>query len=425
MAAADEAARDPGPAPPGRPAGHARLVLLLAALSSFGPLSIDMYLPALPAMARDLQTPAAVAQLSLTACLAGLATGQLLAGPLSDARGRRRPLLIGVAGYAAASALCAAAPGIWALLALRLVQGFAGAAGIVIARAIVRDLYDGDELARFYALLLMVNGAAPILAPIAGAQLLHFTTWRGVFAVLALIGAALLGAAAAGLPETLPPGRRRRGGGRAILRDGRRLVTDREFCGYALASGLAFGAMFAYISGSPFVLQAMFGISPQLFSVIFAINGLGIIAAGQVARRLIGRVPPRALLTAGLTGSAAGGAALLIAAVAGAGLPAILPALFVVVASVGFILPNATALALANHARDAGSASAVLGLAQFAIGAAAAPLVGIAGPHTDLPMAIVICVLGISARLSRPRGSPPGRPSTPPLGPIATGPGAH
>ena len=126
MAAADEAARDPGPAPPGRPAGHARLVLLLAALSSFGPLSIDMYLPALPAMARDLQTPAAVAQLSLTACLAGLATGQLLAGPLSDARGRRRPLLIGVAGYAAASALCAAAPSIWALLALRLVQGFAG-----------------------------------------------------------------------------------------------------------------------------------------------------------------------------------------------------------------------------------------------------------------------------------------------------------
>jgi DHA1 family bicyclomycin/chloramphenicol resistance-like MFS transporter len=406
MAAADDAAADPGPAPPGHRAGHARLVLLLAALSSFGPLSIDMYLPALPGMARDLQTSAAVAQLSLTACLAGLATGQLLAGPLSDARGRRRPLLIGVAGYAAASALCAAAPSIWALLALRLVQGFAGAAGIVIARAIVRDLYDGDELARFYALLLMVNGAAPILAPIAGAQLLHFTTWRGIFAVLALIGVALLGAAAAGLPETLPPGRRRSGGGRAILRDGRRLVTDREFCGYALASGLAFGAMFAYISGSPFVLQAMFGISPQLFSVIFAVNGLGIIVAGQVARRLIGRVSPRALLTAGLTGSAAGGVALLIAALAGAGLPAILPALFVVVASVGFILPNATALALASHASDAGSASAVLGLAQFAIGAAAAPLVGVAGPHTDLPMAIVICVLGISARLSRPRLSP-------------------
>src|ERR1022692_4662599 len=215
MAAGREAEGDAGPRPAAS-AGHARLVLILGALSSFAPLSIDMYLPALPAMARDLHTSAAAAQLSLTACLIGLATGQLLAGPLSDARGRRRPLLVGVAGYAVASALCVAAPSIWALLALRLVQGFAGAAGIVIARAIVRDLYDGDELARFYALLLMVNGAAPILAPIAGAQLLHFTTWRGVFAVLALIGAALLGAAAAGLPETLPPDRRRPGDGRAI-----------------------------------------------------------------------------------------------------------------------------------------------------------------------------------------------------------------
>jgi MFS transporter, DHA1 family, multidrug resistance protein len=145
---------------------------------------------------------------------------------------------------------------------------------------------------------------------------LHFTTWRGIFAVLALIGVALLGAAAAGLPETLPPDRRRSGGGRAILRDGGRLVTDREFRGYALASGLAFAAMFAYISGSPFVLQAMFGISPQLFSVIFAINGLGIIVAGQVARRLIGRVSPRALLAARLSGSAAGGVTLLITALA-------------------------------------------------------------------------------------------------------------
>jgi DHA1 family bicyclomycin/chloramphenicol resistance-like MFS transporter len=378
-------------------------VLLLGALSSFAPLSIDMYLPALPAMARDLHTAAATAQLSLTACLIGLAAGQLLAGPLSDARGRRRPLLVGVALYAAASALCAVAPGIWILLALRLAQGFAGAAGIVIARAVVRDRYDGDDLARFYALLLIVNGAAPILAPILGAQLLHVTTWRGVFAVLAAIGVVLLAAAGRWLPESLPPDRRQTGGARAMLRDGRKLLADREFGGYALASGFAFGAMFAYISGSPFVLQAKFGVSPQLFSLIFAINGLGIIATGQVSRWLIGRVSPRALLTVGLTGSALGGLTLLVAALAGAGLPLILPGLFVVVASTGFVLPNATALALARHAHDAGSASGVLGLAQFAIGAAAAPLVGVAGPHTDLPMAIVICGLGIGARLLAPR----------------------
>jgi MFS transporter, DHA1 family, multidrug resistance protein len=385
------------------PRSRVRDVLLLGALSSFAPLSIDMYLPALPVMARDLHTSAATAQLSLTACLIGLAAGQLLAGPLSDARGRRRPLLVGVAVYAAASALCIAAPNIWVLLALRLAQGLAGAAGIVIARAVVRDRYDGDDLARFYALLLIVSGAAPILAPILGAQLLHVTTWRGVFAVLALIGVVLLAASAAGLPESLPPQRRQTGGARAMLRDGRLLLADRSFRGYALSSGLAFGAMFAYISGSPFVLQAKFGISPQLFSLIFAINGLGIIVAGQVSRRLIGRVPPRALLTIGLTGSAAGGVALLVAAVAGLGLPLILPGLFVVVASIGIVLPNATALALDRHAHDAGSASGVLGLAQFAIGAAAAPLVGVAGPRTDLPMAIVICALGLGARLLAPR----------------------
>jgi MFS transporter, DHA1 family, multidrug resistance protein len=386
-------------------------VVILGALSAFAPLSIDMYLPALPAMTRDLHTSAAAAQLSLTACLIGLAAGQLLAGPLSDARGRRGPLLAGVAAYALASALCIVAPGIWVLLVLRLIQGFAGAAGIAIARAVVRDLYDGPEMARFYALLLIVSSAAPIIAPIIGAQLLHFTSWRGVFAVLALTGGVLLAAVAAGLPETLPPERRRTGGARAALRAGRRLLADRQFGGYTLASGLAIGAMFAYISGSPFVLQAKFGVSPQLFSLIFAVNGLGIIAAGQVSRQLTGRVTLRALLSAGLTGSAAGGAVLLAGATAGLGLPLILPALFVMVSSVGLIQPNATALALDGHARDAGSASGVLGLAQYAIGAVTAPLVGVAGPHADLPMAIVICVLGVSARLCLPRAGPAAAPA--------------
>jgi DHA1 family bicyclomycin/chloramphenicol resistance-like MFS transporter len=357
-------------------------------------------------MARDLHASPAAAQLSLTACLVGLAVGQLLAGPLSDARGRRRPLLAGVAVYAVASALCVVAPGIWILLVLRLAQGLAGAAGIVIARAVVRDRYEGDAMARFYALLLIVNGAAPILAPVIGGQLLHVTTWRGVFAVLAGIGVVLLAASAAGLPESLPPGRRQTGGLRATLRDGRQLLADRSFGAYALASGLAFGAMFAYISGSPFVLQAKFGISPQLFSLIFAVNGVGIIVTGQVSRSLIGRVDLRTLLRAGLTGSAVGGVALLAAALAGLGLPVILPALFVVASSVGLVLPNAMALGLARHAHDAGSASGVMGLAQFAIGAAAAPLVGVAGARTDLPMALVICALGAAARGLAPRRRP-------------------
>lgn len=317
-----------------------------------------------------------------------------------------------MATYTAASLLCVVAPDIWALLALRLLQGLAGAAAIVIARAMVRDLYEGNELARFYALLLIVNGAAPIAAPIIGGQLLRFTSWRGVFAVLAVVGAVLLIVAAGWLPETLPAARRHRGGARALLRDGGRLVTDREFTGYALASGLAFGAMFAYISGSPFVLQAKFGVSPQLFSLIFAINGLGIIGAGLASRQMIGRRSARDLLTIGLTCSAGGGLLLLAAALLRIGLPLILPALFAMVSSVGFILPNATALALARYARQAGIAAAVVGVAQFAIGAAAAPLVGIAGSHNDVPMAVVISVLGVSARLSRPRVRAP-RPGEP------------
>jgi len=386
--------------------GRVRLALILGALSAFAPLSIDMYLPALPSVARTLHSSPSLAQLSLTACLIGLAAGQLLAGPVSDARGRRRPLQAGIAVYAAASALCVLAPGIGVLLGLRLLQGFAGAAGIVISRAIVRDLYDGAEMARFFSMLVMVNGAAPVFAPLIGAQLLRVTSWRGVFAVLALIGAALLVVVSRWLPESLPPGRRRTGGLRAVAKDGAALARDRHFSRYALAGGLAFGAMFAYISGSPFVLEGKFGISPQLFSLLFAINGAGIVGAGELSRRLTGRLTQRKLLTAGLAGSAAGGAALLVAALTGTGLPLVLPALFVVVASVGLSLPNSTSLALARHGSQAGSASAVLGVAQFAIGAAAAPLVGVAGPRNDLPMAIVICVLGVSAWLSRPR---PGR----------------
>ncbi len=369
-----------------------------------------MYLPALPSMARALHCSPSAAQLSLTACLIGLAAGQVLAGPMSDARGRKRPLLAGVAVYAAASAACIVAPGIGVLLVLRLAQGLAGAAGIVIARAMVRDLYSGEQMARFYALLLMVNGAAPIAAPVIGGQLLRVTSWRGVFAVLALTGVALLTAAALGLPETLPPGRRRAGGLRDTAAVARQLLADRRFIRYGLASGLAFGAMFAYISGSPFVLQAKFGISPQLFSALFALNGLGIVAAGQLSRRLTGRWPLHSLLVLGLTGSAAGGVALLAAALTGTGLPLILPALFVLVASIGLILPNAVALALAPHPDVAGSASGMLGLAQFAVGAAAAPLVGIAGPRTDLPMAVIICALGVSARLICPGRAAPRDP---------------
>ena len=407
--------RDATDEPPPAASRRTRLVLILGALSAFGPLSIDMYLPGLPALREDFDAGASAAQLTLSACLLGLGAGQLLTGPVSDALGRRRPLLVGLAAYAVASLFCAIAPSIEALIALRFVQGFAGAAGIVIARAVVRDLHAGVAAARFFSLLMLVNGLAPILAPVFGGQLLRVTYWRGVFVALAVVGALLLLAGATGLGETHPPERRQTGGGRATAAAFRRLVTDRAFVGYTLSAGFALAAMFGYIAGSPFVLQEIHGVSPQLFSVLFGVNALGLVIAGQINGRLVGRVPLTRLLAAGLIAAATGGMTLLVVvAVGGIGLVGILPALFLVVASLGFVLPNATALALSAHPRIAGSASAMLGVLQYAIGAAAAPLVGIACEETALPMAVVIAALGAAALaayllLAQPGGRDPNR----------------
>jgi DHA1 family bicyclomycin/chloramphenicol resistance-like MFS transporter len=372
-------------------------MLLLGALSAFGPLSLDMYLPALPRLSADLHAAPSQGQLTLTACLVGLALGQLVAGPASDARGRRRPLLAGLAAYAVGSALCAVAPSIWALVALRLGQGFAGAAGIVIARAIVRDRYEGVAAARYFAALMLVNGAAPILAPLLGAGLLKVTSWRGVFWVLAGVGAALLVAAAAGLAETLPADRRRRGGLRSTAAGFRGLLADRSFVGTAGSAGLVLAGMFGYIAGSSFVLQDIYGLSPQQFGLVFAVNACGIVALSQLSRFVVHRVGPLPLMRTGVCLAATGGVALLVAVLAGAGLPGILPALFTVVASVGLVMPNSAALALAPHADRAGSASALLGSGQLILGAVVAPLVGLAGAATAVPMAVVVCAAELAA----------------------------
>jgi MFS transporter, DHA1 family, multidrug resistance protein len=394
---------------------HGRLVLLLGSLSAFGPLSMDMYLPGLPSMARDLDAPAWAAQLTITASMIGLAGGQLVAGPISDARGRRGPLLIGLAAYMAASLLCAMAPDIWLLLAFRVIQGAAGAAGIVIARAIVRDLHTGVAAARTFALLMLVNGLAPILAPLVGGELLHVTDWRGIFVVLAAIGAVLLLAAWTMLAETLAPDARHGGGLASTLRVFGGLVGDREYMGYALAMGLAFGAMAAYIAGSPFVLQDIYGASPQVFSLLFALNAAGIVAASQAGRAVVDRYGPRTLLDVGVSMSAVGGLGVLASVLLDTGLPTLLPSFFVLVSCIGLVFPNATALALADHPHTAGSASAGLGLSQFAIGAVAAPLAGVGGAGTALPLGIVAATLsvgslvslfGLSGRARRPTSRP-------------------
>ncbi|MEI7772827.1 MAG: multidrug effflux MFS transporter [Chloroflexales bacterium] len=394
MTRSEVTAETPVPPAAARPLG---LIVIIGALSAFGPLSIDMYLPGLPALSGDLGGAAWQVQLTLSACLLGLAAGQVVAGPMSDSLGRRRPLLVGLLAYAVTSALCALAPSMPALILLRLLQGAAGAVGIVIARAAVRDRYTGIEMARFFAMTMAINGMAPILAPVLGGLLLQVTSWRGVFVVLAAIGLALL-AAAFGLSESLPAERRQVGGLRATLAAFRVLLGDRRFVGYALASGLAFAAMFAYISGSPFALQQIYGVSPQGFSLIFASNAIGIVAASQISARLVGRVHPRRLMALGIGGSLVGGLLLIAAVVSGAGVLSVVPAFFVAVASIGLIGPNATSLAFEDLPREiVGSASGLMGVLQFLIGAGVSPLVSAFGTASALPLAIVMAAMSASA----------------------------
>ena len=379
------------------------LTLILGALSAFAPLSIDMYLPALPSLQGHFHSSAAQVQLTLTSCLIGLAVGQLIAGPLSDSFGRRKPLIVGVGLYAVASLACAFADSVAVLTAGRLLQGAAGAAGIVIARAIVRDLYSGAAMVRFFSTLVMINGAAPILAPLIGGQVLKFTDWRGVFVVLSVVGAVLLAAVLLGIPETLPPERRHTGGLRETLGSFRLLVRDPHYVGYALVGALAFSAMFGYIAGSPFVMEQVYHLSPQAFSLLFGANAAGIVLYGFLNGRLVGRFSTLALMRFGLIQGALGGAGLIAITLAGLGLWPTAVCLWLLVSAVGGLTsPNATALALAEHGATAGAASALLGLTQFLFGALVGPLTG---PGTGsvlaqtLPMALVVAPLGLIALL--------------------------
>lgn len=369
------------------------VTLILGSLTALPALSMDMYLPALPAVGGTLHTPAATVQLTLTACLLGLAVGQLVAGPMSDRFGRRRPLLTGMAVYVAASAACALAPGIETLIVFRLVQGLAGAAGIVIARAVVRDLYDGLAMARFFSTLMLIGGLAPILAPVLGGQVLRFTDWRGVFLVLTGMGVLIGLIAARWLPETLTPAKRHKGGVPEALRTMRGLFGDRVFTGYLLAGSFAFAALFAYVAASPFVVQEIYGASPQTFSLLFMVNSIGLVTAGQInGKILVGRVSLDRVLGFGLcmTGAASVALLLMTGGVFGrVGLVPVAAALCVLMSGMGFVMPNANSQSLMRAPHAAGSASALLGASQFLIGAVASPLVGIAGERTAVPMAVV------------------------------------
>jgi DHA1 family bicyclomycin/chloramphenicol resistance-like MFS transporter len=392
---ADPAApANPGEAPHGQALG-----VVLCLLTVFGPISMDLYLPVLPALTTDLGASTSAAQLTVTACLLGLAFGQVVAGPLSDRFGRRRPLLVGVAAYIAASALCAFAPTIESLVAARLVQGLAGAVGIVIAQAAGRDLFAGGRLLRYYGRLTVLAGLAAIIGPVIGGQLAKVTDWRGTFVFLAAVGVLILAASAGVLRETLPPARRHTGGLADSVGVFRRLLTDQVFLSAVLVTGFANAAIFAYLSGATFVLQNVYGLSPQGYSFAFGLNSLGFMVFGFIAGRSSERWSPHGVLATGLAMVLTGAAGVLVTGAAQLPLPAIVISLFIMVSGVAVTTPPATSLALENHPDVAGSASSLLGLARFGFGAVAAPLVGVAGAGTAVPLggvalAAAACAVG-------------------------------
>jgi MFS transporter, DHA1 family, multidrug resistance protein len=389
--------------PPRRATSDQRLglrkIVILGSLAGLPPLAIDLYLPALPSLTRSLHAAASTGQLTLTGFVAGLAVGQLVAGALSDAHGRRRPLLLGLCGYVTASALCAVAPSIWTLLVLRVLQGATGGAGVVIGRAVVRDTHGGTTAARVFALMLLVTGAAPVVAPLIGGQLLRVTDWRGLFGLLAAAGAIQLIAVAAMLGETLPAERRHRGGLRLTLGRFGGLLSNRRFVADAGALTLAFGAFFTYISASSFLLEDIYHTSPQVFSYVFALLAASFVTVAQVGGRLVARVGARRLFRVGLVVTAVASAAVLVSIVLGAGLAALIACLVLVNAGNGLVWPNGTAVSMSDTGDVAGSASALLGVGQFGLAAIVAPLVGIAGSQAALPTGVVMCTCGVGALL--------------------------
>jgi MFS transporter, DHA1 family, multidrug resistance protein len=375
-----------------------RLALILGALTAVGPLAIDMYLPALPTIAREFGTAASVVQSSLAAYFIGIAIGQAFYGPLSDRLGRKPSLYLGLALFMVSSIGCAQAGSVNALIAFRFLQALGGCAPIVVPRAIVRDHFDQAGSVRMLSVLMLVMGLAPILAPLIGGQLLVHFGWRAVFWLLTVYAAVWLTVVALLLPESLPSARRLRQPIKDVLMVYRALARDRRFMGYALSGALIFAGLLAYISGSPYVFIELFDVAPERYGFFFGTNALGIIAASQVNRWLVGRVDTQRILNIVLPVAMTAGLVLVVDASSGlGGFPGILVPLFFYIACHGFVLPNTTALAMAPHGKVAGSASALLGTLQFVLGALAGSLISAFANGTAVPMAAVVAGCGTTA----------------------------
>ncbi|GAA3564019.1 multidrug effflux MFS transporter [Amycolatopsis ultiminotia] len=369
------------------------LLVVLAGLTAVAPLTIDMYVPGFPKMGESLHTGSSAIQLTMTAFLLGLVVGQLAIGPLSDGLGRRGLLLGGVAGYVVFSVTCMLAPSVEVLITARFLQGVAAAAGMVLARAIISDRARGPEIPRYFAVLSQIMGVAPVAAPVLGGAVLSISTWRAVFGVLCVVGVLLLISVLVKVPESLPRHRRDHGGLAGTFRAMASLARNRPFLGHGLVLGLSAAALFSYISGSSFVFENIHHVSAGGYSLIFAVNAIGMALAGGVFSRLSGRFRLNTLLVCAVVVAAAGGLAQVLSVVAfGESFAATWITLFVVLAGVGMIFPATMSLGQTIGSTAPGAASALMGGLQFACGAVASPLVGVFGEASSLPMAVIMLI---------------------------------
>ena len=377
----------------------ALFTIFLGMLAAIAPLSTDMYLPALPEMMDDFGVSPSMIQLTLTASMAGMALGQIVAGPVSDEKGRRKPLIIGMLVFAGSSVACIVVKSIYIFLVCRFIQGCSGGAGLVIARAIARDVCKGPALTRFFSMLMLVNGLAPIIAPVIGGQILRISEWEGVFVLLAVIGV-ILTISAISMTETLSEHRRIEGGLFGSLIGFKGLFGQKYFMGHCIMQCFGFAAFFAYISGSSFVFQNIYHVSPQVFSIIFGANGIGLMLSGALTGRLAGRVADWKILRTALYVAVIGSISLLAGFMIHMPLMAIIVILFFTVSTLSCMATSSFSLAMQAQGRNAGSASALIGFFSMISGAVMAPVVGIAGSYTAIPMGIIIVIGEIGALLT-------------------------
>ncbi len=384
---------------PGRTVLPRPRLALLAALVALGPLTVDLYAPAFPAMQTDLRTQPAAIQLTLTATTVGLALGQLLIGPWSDVAGRRRPLIVATIIHVAASVGIALAPTIAATLALRVLQGLGSAGGAVVAIAIIRDTYAGRPFVRALARLALVTGLAPVVAPLLGSQMLLLMDWRGLFVCVAAYGALVCVLVTGLLGETLPPAQRGTRDASAVALRYRSVLRDRTFVAAALIGGMMVSGIFAYMTGSSFLLQQVHGLNASQYSLAFGANALAFVIGTQAMARLVGRWRPRRLVAWTLPLLAVAGYALAIVDQLGLGIPAILVCTVIFHLCAGAVGPCVSIMAMGNHGAHAGTAAAVLGAVNFGLAGVLSPVVGLIGVDSAVPMGLVMGLVGTVAVL--------------------------